>query len=457
MTGETTEGSSPALYNGFMTAEASTLHRSAPPIRSTMLDNGLTVVIQELHTAPLVSVWSWYKVGSKDERPGLAGVSHWVEHMNFKGSKNIPRDQVKGIIERFGGSWNGYTWIDLTTYLETATKDALDRMLFIEAERMGNCLYDPRDCESERTVIISELQGGENDPDQLLDIEVTATAFRAHPYGHPPIGWISDLESMTRDDLYGYYRSYYVPNNAALVIVGDVDSADALCCVEKQFGAIAPGELPERPRTTEPVQLGERRVGIAREGTTAYLKIAYHAPAADAPDFSSVLVLDAVLTGAKGLNLWSSFRDTPPQRKARLYRALVEGRLASSVSGAFVATEHPFLYAVSATATEGVGLAEVEHAALAELERVRSDGISETELDRAKRQLWARLVFENESVTNIAHQIGFFQTVASLDLYTSLPARIRAVTTEDVTNAARTYLGPSNRTIGWFEPLSQRV
>ena len=440
-----------------MTAEASTLHRSAPPIRSTMLDNGLTVVIQELHTAPLVSVWSWYKVGSKDERPGLAGVSHWVEHMNFKGSKNIPRDQVKGIIERFGGSWNGYTWIDLTTYLETATKDALDRMLFIEAERMGNCLYDPRDCESERTVIISELQGGENDPDQLLDIEVTATAFRAHPYGHPPIGWISDLESMTRDDLYGYYRSYYVPNNAALVIVGDVDSADALCCVEKQFGAIAPGELPERPRTTEPVQLGERRVGIAREGTTAYLKIAYHAPAADAPDFSSVLVLDAVLTGAKGLNLWSSFRDTPPQRKARLYRALVEGRLASSVSGAFVATEHPFLYAVSATATEGVGLAEVEHAALAELDRVRSDGISEAELNRAKRQLWARLVFENESVTNIAHQIGFFQTVASLDLYTSLPARIRAVTTEDVTNAARTYLVPSNRTIGWFEPLSQRA
>ena len=422
-----------------------------------MLDNGLTVVIQELHTAPLVSVWAWYKVGSKDEQPGLAGVSHWVEHMNFKGSKNIPRDQVKGIIERFGGAWNGYTWIDLTTYLETATKDALDRMLFIEAERMGSCLYDPRDCESERTVIISELQGGENDPDQLLDIEVTATAFRAHPYGHPTIGWISDLESMTRDDLYGYYRRYYVPNNAALVIVGDVDSANALSCVEKQFGAIAPGELPERPRTTEPAQLGERRVGIAREGTAAYLKIAYHAPAADAQDFSSVLVLDAVLTGAKGLNLWSSFRDTPPQRKARLYRTLVEGRLASSVSGAFVATEHPFLYAVSATATEGVGLAEVEHAALAELERVRSDGISETELDRAKRQLWARLVFENESVTNIAHQIGFFQTVASLDLYTSLPARIRAVTTEDVTNAARTYLVPSNRTIGWFEPLSHRT
>ena len=170
-----------------------------------------------------------------------------------------------------------------------------------------------------------------------------------------------------------------------------------------------------------------------------------------------MLVLDAVLTGAKGLNLWSSFRDTPPQRKARLYRTLVEGRLASSVSGAFVATEHPFLYAVSATATEGVGLAEVEHAALAELERVRSDGISETELDRAKRQLWARLVFENESVTNIAHQIGFFQTVASLDLYTSLPARIRAVTTRGRDQRRSDVLGPEQPHIGWFEPLSQRA
>ena len=123
------------------------------------------MLIQEVHTAPLASVWCWYRVGSKDETPGLTGVSHWVEHMNFKGTTNIPRDQVKGIIEQFGGNWNGYTWIDQTTYTETATRDALDRMLFIESERMANCLYHPDDCESERTVIISELQGGENDPD----------------------------------------------------------------------------------------------------------------------------------------------------------------------------------------------------------------------------------------------------------------------------------------------------
>src|SRR5437867_3036788 len=134
-----------------------------------VLDNGLRVLVQEVRTAPLASVWCWYRVGSKDEGPGQTGVSHWVEHMNFKGTTNIPRDKVKGIIEQYGGYWNGYTWIDQTTYTETATRDALDRMLFIESERMASCLYDPVDCESERTVIISELQGGENDPDQLLD------------------------------------------------------------------------------------------------------------------------------------------------------------------------------------------------------------------------------------------------------------------------------------------------
>ena len=218
----------------------------AAAVREAVLDNGLRVLVREVHTAPLASVWCWYRVGSSDESPGLTGVSHWVEHMNFKGTTNIPRDRVKGIIEQFGGYWNGYTWIDQTTYTETATRDALDHMLFIESERMANCLYDPADCESERTVIISELQGGENDPDQLLDQELTATAFRAHPYRHPTIGWLTDLQTMTREDLYGYYRRFYIPNNATLVIVGDVDSDDALKRAAHHFGGIAPGDVPRR-------------------------------------------------------------------------------------------------------------------------------------------------------------------------------------------------------------------
>src|SRR5437773_1821886 len=422
-------------------------------MRSTTLDNGLKVLIQEEHTAPLASVWCWYKVGSKDERPGLTGVSHWVEHMNFKGTTNIPRDQVKGIIEQFGGAWNGYTWIDQTTYLETATRDALDRMLFIESERMANCLYHPDDCESERTVIISELQGGENDPDQLLDQEMTATAFKAHPYQHPTIGWLPDLETMTRDDLYGHYRRYYVPNNATLVIVGDVDTDDAQRRVEHYFGGIQPGGDLQRLRTVEPDQTGERRLTIRKEGTTAYLKAAFHAPSATDDRLVPLVVLDAVLSGAKGLNLWSSFRTAPPQRSARLYRALVDRGLASSVSGSVVPTQQPFLYTLSATATAGTPLASVESVLLEELDRVRSDGITEPELVKAKAQLKARLVFDNDSVTNIAHQLGYFETIASVELFTSLPSRIAAVTREAVAEVARAVLAPSNRTVAWFDPL----
>jgi len=427
--------------------------RSNTALRVQTLDNGLKVLIQEEHTAPLASVWCWYKVGSKDERAGLTGASHWCEHMNFKGTTNIPRDQVKGIIEQFGGSWNGYTWIDQTTYLETATRDALDRMLFIESERMASCLYHPDDCESERTVIISELQGGENDPDQLLDQELTATAFKAHTYKHPTIGWLADLETMTRDDLYGYYRRYYVPNNATLVIVGDVDTDEAMRRVAHHFGGIQAGAAPPRLRTIEPEQTGERRLTIRKESTTAYLKVGYHAPSVISPQFFPTLILDAVLTGAKGLNLWSSFRVPPPQRSARLYRALVERGLASAVYGALMPTEEPFLYTVSVTANEGTPLAAVELALLDELERVRREGITDAELVKAKAQLRARLVFDSDSITNIAHQLGYFETIASVDWFATVPARIAAVTLEDVAAAASIMLAASNRTVGWFEPL----
>ena len=419
---------------------------------SAALDNGLTVLVEEVHTAPLASVWCWYKVGSKDEVTGLTGVSHWVEHMNFKGTTNIPRDQVKGIIEKFGGSWNGYTWIDQTTYMETASTAGLDRMLFIEAERMANCIYDPADCESERTVIISELQGGENDPDTLLEQEVVAAAYKVHPYRHPTIGWLSDLQTMTRDDLYQYYRRNYVPNNATLVVVGDVDTDDVLRRVDKQFGGIPAGPQPRRTKVVEPEQLGERRVEVAREGTTAYLKLAYHAPAVSDAEFFPMLVLDAILTGAKGINLWSSFRTPPPQRSARLYRALVERRLASSVGAGLLPTEHPFLYLISVTAVEGVSLADVEAAATNALDSVTQGGITERELAKAKNQLRARLVFENDSVTNLGHQLGYFQTVASLDVYRNAPQRISAVTQEQVESVARKYLRSDRRTVGWFKP-----
>ena len=424
-------------------------------VREELLDNGLRVLIQEVHTAPLASVWCWYRVGSKDERPGLTGVSHWVEHMNFKGTTNIPREKVKGIIEQYGGYWNGYTWIDQTTYTETATRDALDHMLFIEAERMANCLYDAADVESERTVIISELQGGENDPEQLLDQELTAAAFHAHPYRHPTIGWLGDLQTMTRDDLYSYYRQHYVPNNATLVIVGDVDADGALRSAESQFGRIPSGQLSKSRYTPEPQQLGERRLTVAKEGTTSYLKVAYHAPAATDRDFFALLVLDSVLTGAKGLNLWASFRTPPPQRSARLYQALVNTGLASAVSGGIVPTQDPFLYTLSLTATEGASLDALEDAVLKAIETVRTGGITAQELAKAKTQLRARLVFEQDSISNIAHQLGFFATIADWQYFPSIPGRIDAVTLDDVATVAASRFTAANRIVGRFEPHGQ--
>jgi zinc protease len=219
------------------------------------------------------------------------------------------------------------------------------------------------------------------------------------------------------------------------------------------FDRIESGVVERRSSTAEPEQLGERRTTIVKEGTTAYLKVAFHSPGVADKDFWPLLVLDAVLSGAKGLNLWASFRIAPPQRSTRLYHVLVNSGLASAVSGALLPTEDPFLYTISATATDGVSLDRVEHALLAELERVRINGITPEELGKAKNQLRARLVFENDSITNIAHQLGFFATIASWPLSQSLLQHIDTVTVADVGRVAAERLKPTTRTVGRFEPI----
>jgi zinc protease len=216
------------------------------------------------------------------------------------------------------------------------------------------------------------------------------------------------------------------------------------------------GNPPARQRPAEPAQIGERRVLIEREGTTAYLRFAWHAPAATDADFFPMLVLDAALTGAKGLNLWSSFRGAPPQRKARLYTALVERGLASLVSGSLLPTAEPFLYGVALTATQGVPLAALEEAATAAIDRVCQEGLTDVEVARAKRQLGARLVFETDSVTNIAHQIGYFETVVGGDFFERAASAVEAVTPAQVADVARRRLAREACTIGWFRPLERR-
>jgi zinc protease len=328
-------------------------------------------------------------------------------------------------------------------------------MLFIEAERMHACLYDPADCESERTVIISELKGGENDPEQLLDIDLTAAAFRVHPYQHPTIGWLADLETMTRDDLYGHYQRYYVPNNATIVVVGDVETDEVLRRIEHHFGAIPSGQAIERAHAIEPVQQAERRVHFRREGTTAYWRGAYHAPAVSDADFLPMLFVDAALSGASGVNIWSGHAVPTPQRSARLYRATVDTGLAANVGGALLPTQQPFLYYLWATVADGQTLQAVEDVILHEVDRVAREGITEMEFAKVRAQLRARFVYDSDSVTDIAHQLGYFETIGSWRDYRELIPRLATVTHDQVNAAARRYLSRDNCTIGWFEPITR--
>ena len=424
-------------------------------VRVARLPNGLVVLLREMRQAPVVSVWCWYRVGSRDERPGITGLSHWVEHMNFKGTRRIRKDDVTRLVELAGGTWNGYTWLDVTTYYETVQSDAFEEMLRLESSRMTECLYSTTEVEHERSVVISELQGGENDPRSFLEKEVTGTALQAHPYRWPTIGYLSDLKAITRDDLYGHYRRYYVPNNAVLVATGDFETAAALRLVRRHFGGIRRGEEPPAVRTVEPPQSGERRLLVRRPSGAVYLDVAFHAPAAANPDFAALLVADGILAGGPTVNLWSGPDGRGPSKSSRLYRALIEGNLASQVSTLVLPSRHPYLYRVAVTANQGVDPARVEEVLMSEIDRLARGDIEARDLERAKNQFLARHALESESTTDAGHQLGFFETIASHRLFFDLPRRVLAVKSADVTAFARARLDRDRRTVGVLLPSGQ--
>jgi zinc protease len=425
--------------------------RVAAP-RVVRLANGLTVLLRQVRDVPLVSVWCWYRVGSKDERPGITGISHWVEHMNFKGTRRISKSEVTRQVDLAGGLWNGYTWLDVTTYLETVRSDALETMLRLEASRMTECTYSAIEVERERTVVISELQGTENDPRSYLERELVGTALQAHPYRWPTIGYLSDLKAITRDDLYRHYRAYYVPNNAVLVIAGDFETGAALRLVRRHFGRIPAGDDPPPVRTVEPPQSGERRVVVRRPSATAYLDVAYHAPAAAEDDFATLLLLDGILAGGPTINIWAGHDGRGPSKSSRLYRALVETDLATEVSTSAIPTRHPHLYRLAATVREGVDPARVEAAILAEIDRLARGDLDDQDLSRSRNQFQARYALESESVTDIAHLLGYFETIGGHRLGLDLPRRVRAVSGDAVVRLARSRLGETRRSVGLLRP-----
>jgi len=432
------------------------LSDTAAEVIEHQLDNGLRVLLRPSHAAPLVSVWCWYHVGSKDERPGTTGASHWVEHMNFKGTEGISREDLKVWIERAGGAWNGYTWIDQTTYFETLSSDALDLALHIESERMTSCIYEEDEFESERSVIIAELQGNQNNPAYLLGVDVAAEAFRTHPYGWPTIGWLSDLETMSRNDLYNHYRNYYCPNNATLVIVGDIEPNEALRSVQQYFGSIERGNRPPSVQTREPEQKNERRVSVERPGTIRYLDVAFHAPAVGDEDFVPLLVADAVFSGGKGINLWAGGFGRNARTTSPLYQALVETELVAAVSSALLPTEQPYLYSISATVRDGISESAVEDALFAVLDSLASERSADHSLQKAKNQLLTQLAFDDEGVTRIGHQLGYFSTVADWKMIFEIEEQINSVTAENIRDVVARRLVSSRRTVGWFRPQAMQ-
>jgi zinc protease len=418
-------------------------------IRKTILNNGLTVVLREMRHAPVASFWIWYRVGSRNEGQGTTGISHWVEHMLFKGTPAFPRGQFDKAIAREGGVFNGMTWIDFTTYFETLPADRIDLALQAEADRMANAVFDTEEVELERTVIISERQGNENVPEFLLSEAVQATAFQAHPYRHSVIGWQHDLETMTREQLYDYYRTRYEPGSAVVSVAGDFDADRMLEKVEKHFGGMPPGPARSDQVTLEPPQRGERRVNVEGPGTTSYVEIGYRAPPATDADYYPMVVLETILGGAKGMSLWGGGTSN---RSSRLYRALVETELASGVDCGMSSTVDPYLFTFSATVRDGRTLPEVEAALLAEIERATTQPMEQAELEKAIKQARAQFAYSSESVTDQGYWLGFSEVVANTEWFDGFLGHLSAVSAADVQRVAGSYLRPSLRNVGWYLP-----
>ena len=413
------------------------------------LRNGLKVLLKEIHTSPIISQWLWYRVGSRDEVPGMTGASHWVEHMMFKGTPQSPQGVLDKTISRNGGYLNAFTFLDWTSYFETLPADKIDLALRLEADRMFNSLFDQSEVDSERTVVISERQGSENEPLFRLSEEIQSAAFRVHPYHHEIIGDMTDLYSMQREDLYRHYRTYYIPNNAVLTIAGDFETQAMLERIRELFEPLPAGEPPVRLSRTEPPQAGEKRVSVEGPGETVYLQVSYRAPAGAEGDFFALNILDSLLTGPTNLNM---FGGGVTNKTSRLYKALVEKELAISVNGGVQATIDPFLYTIVVTVHPRHTASDCITAMEAEIKLLQDAPPPVEELERAMKQARAIFAYGSESISNQAFWLGFSEMFATVDWFTGYIDHLSAITPEDVQRMAQNCLRPQNRTLGVYLP-----
>ncbi len=420
------------------------------PVTQVVLPNGLMVQLKEIHTAPLISHWVWYRVGSRNEIAGKTGISHWVEHMLFKGTRQFPAGVLDKAISRDGGMWNAFTYLDWTAFFETLPADKIDLGLELEADRMVNSLFDPEEVDSERTVIISEREGSENEPLFRLDEAVQHAAFERHPYRVEVIGEKEDLLLISRDDLYNHYRAHYHPSNAVLAIAGDFNTAEMLEKVQRTYGRLNGSPAPKHNIQPEGAIGAEQRIEITGPGETTFLRVVYRAPAARERDFFILTVLDSLLSGPSGLNMFGGGGIS--NKTSRLYRALVEKELGVSVSGGLNATIDPYMYGIHVTVhprkTYSAPLAALDQ----EILRLQEHLVPQEEILRAVKQARAMFAYGSENITNQAFWLGYSEMFASYRWFTRYVQELETVTPQEIQRVAQTYLNPAHRIIGAYLP-----
>lgn len=419
----------------------------ANSITQVTLKNGMKVMLKEIHTAPIISSWIWYRVGSRDEPTGKTGISHWTEHMMFKGTKKFPANTLDRAISREGGRWNASTSRDSTRYFETMPAEKIDLALRLEADRMKNSIFNEKEVASERTVIISEREGSENEPTFRLSEAVQHAAFRVHSYHHEIIGDMADLHSITRDDLHSHYRTYYVPNNAVLAIAGDFETKSLLKRVKELFEGIPKGQIPFRLARPEPEQKGEIRLMVEGSGETTFSQIAYHFPNATHPDYFPLQVLESLLNGASGLSY----------KTARLYRALVDAEYAVDVSGWSEATIDPFLYRITITHHPDRKPEETLAVLDKEIKRLQEEPAPVDEIKRAVKQARAVFAYGSENITHQAFWMGYTSMFSDYSWYTTYLNKLARVKPQDVQRVAQTYFQPKNRVVGTYIPNGRGI
>ena len=417
------------------------VHAYALDVAEYTLKNGLKVLILEDHKAPTATFQIWYRVGSRDENIGKTGLSHLLEHMMFKGTEKHGPKTFSRAIQRAGGTDNAFTSKEYTGYFELLASDRIGLPIELEADRMRNLILAKDAVLSERDVVMEERRlRYEDDPQSMVYEEVIATAFQNHSYRWPVIGWMSDLKDLKPGDLMNHYQTYYAPNNAVIIVVGDVQKGDIVSKITAAFGDIPEGPEIQRPKIEEGPQRGEKRLFVKKEAELPFIVSAYKVPDIKHEDGFALDVLGSILSDGKS---------------SRLYQKLVyQQQIALSAWAGYEGLyKDPFLFLTGATAASGKNIEEVEKAINDEIEKIKKAPPSEIEVQKAKNQIEASFIMGQDSIYMQAKMIGTFEMIGGWRLWDRYLVGVRKVSPEDVRRVAEKYLIPDKRTTGILLPL----